>query len=141
MSWAHLQFLQIHGRGRAPRGPEKRRARHRAIAPATDGHPPAFGVLNDNSTAIQPLLNSAPTVGNFNPSTTVLQPPHQPSFNRLPTTTHTLIARASSHLPRQARTSSSLPQRVDLRQPQPQPNLNHPSTIRTSPELVSAFGT
>ena len=78
--------------------------------PRTDIRPP-FGTLNDNSTAIQPLLNSAPTVGNFNPSTTVLQPPHQPSFNRLPTTTHTLIARASSHLPRQARTSSSLPHR------------------------------
>ena len=72
-------------------------------------------------------------------SATVLQPPHQPSFNRLPTTTHTLLARDSSHLPRQGRTSSSLPRRADLRQPQP--NLNRPSTIRTSPELVSAFGT
>ena len=43
------------------------------------------------------------------PSSTILQPPHQPSFNRLPTTTHTLLARSSSHLPRQARTSSFLP--------------------------------
>ena len=43
----------------------------------------SLGNLIDNSTIIQPLLNSAPTVGNFSPSTTVLQPPNQPLPNNL----------------------------------------------------------
>ena len=77
--------------------------------------------------------NPAQTIGNFNQSPTVLQPPHQPSFNRLPTTTHTLLARASSHLPRQGRSSPSLPRRADLRHPHP----IHPLLTSSSPALLT----
>ena len=87
--------------------------------PRTDIRPP-FGTLNANSATMQPLSNSdtdatnrhstisqtiqqplsnpAPTIGNLNPSTTVLQPPDgrfrawqtpttQPSFGSNPRTT------------------------------------------------------
>ena len=60
-----------------------------------------------------PHPSAAQTFGNC-PSTTT-----QPLPNRLPTTTHTLIARASSHLPRQGRTSSSLPHRHQAQCPDP----------------------
>ena len=81
----------------------------------------------------QPLSNPAQTIGNFNQSPTVLQPPHQPSFNRLPTTTHTLLARASSHLPRAERTSPSIHPSADLRLPQ---NI-HPPLTSSSPALLT----
>ena len=84
---------------------ESRSAGQRALAPPTDGHPPDFrkpqrqfnhyttisptiheplstpdtDTTNRHSTISQtiqqPLSNPAPTIGNLNPSTTVLQPP------------------------------------------------------------------
>ena len=84
------------------------------------------------STPFEPLIHPP-----RRPSATLLQPPRQPSFNRLPTTTHTLIARASSHLPRQGRTSSSLPHRDDFRHPQP----IHPTLTLSSPTLLTQLAT
>ena len=64
-----------------------------------------------------PHQSAAPTIRN-RPST-AKSTTSQQSFYRLPTTTHTFIARASSHLPRQARTSSSIPRRHQAQYPDP----------------------
>ena len=58
---------------------ESRSAGQRALAPPTDGRP-TIGQLKHyttiSPTTAQPLSNPAPTIGNLNPSTTDLQPPH-----------------------------------------------------------------
>ena len=107
---------KFHGRGRAPRGPEKRRARHRAIAPATDGHPPAFRnpqrQFSHYATAFQlrygrnqPPLNHFP-----NHPTTAFQP--RPN-HRKPQPLHNRPSAARRTIPRLAKTHDSTILRVE----------------------------
>ena len=75
-----------------------------------------------------PHQSAAPTIRN-RPST-AKSTTSQQSFYRLPTTTHTLLALASSNLPRQARTSSSGPRRAET-----SGNLNPYTTALQPPHL------
>ena len=106
---------------------ESRSAGQHALAPPTDGHPPVsrqphrqFNHFpNHPTTAFQPRANHREPKPIYNRPSTAKSTTSQQSFYRLPATTHTLIARASSHPPRQARTSSSLPRRHQAQCPDP----------------------
>ena len=102
---------------------ESRNAGQRALAPPTDEHPPAsrrpHRQFNHYTTASQLRANCWKLQPIHNRPSTAKSTTSQQSFYRLPTITHTLIARASSHLPRQGRTSSSLPRRHQAQCPDP----------------------